>query len=143
MASVGSFIGSVLSGYRLLALKLLKLLAASLLLALLAALIALPLWYLAIRTTRLYTLLLAAGTLLWILFRKIRSISENGTRKVPAQLLRGSGRALTQAAKYLLLLFLGYLAAGGLLRGQTIPGILALTAALAVLGLIIRRPGKG
>jgi hypothetical protein len=141
MASVGSFIASVLSGYRLLALKLLKLLAASLLLSLLAALIALPLWYLAIRATGLYTLLLGAGALLWILFRKIRSISANGTRKGPAELLRGSGRALAGIAQYLLLLLLSYLAAGGLLRGRPVPGILALAAALAVLGLIIRRTG--
>jgi hypothetical protein len=143
MESIASFILSVLSGYRHLVTQLLKLLSASLLLALLAALIALPLWYLAINATGLYTLLLGSGAVLWILFRKIRGILEKGSGKGPAQLLRGTAHALAGLSRYLLLLLLGYLAAGGLLRGQPVPGILALAAALGVLGLIIRRPGSG
>lgn len=134
MTSASAYLRSVTAGYRRLLLGLGRALLAAAGLAAVAALIALPLTYLALEQTKIYTVALPG---LVILLSAVRALGRGGPLR-PAfgpRLLRG----LLKTGRLAAILLLLYIGVGGLIRGALIPGILSTLIALGLIGTAIRR----
>ncbi len=125
MTSSREFFRSILEGYRGFFANLLRFIAAAVLIALTSAVIAFPLWFLAIQHTSLYTRLLVGFIIGWLAFRSVRR------RHLTLLLLRGVhiGGILLAA----------YAATAAFLYDAILIGLLASAAGLFLFGLLIRR----
>lgn len=130
MTGILAFLRSMAAGYRQLFMSLGRLLLAAAGLAAVSALIALPLTYLALEQTRLYTILLAALIGSLILLR----LFQKGPGGVPRMFIRLKGLGIL-----IVVLLLLYLGLGSLVRGGLLPGIAATLLALSLIGIAIRR----
>jgi len=125
MTAFRDFFRSILKGYGSFFKNLLRFILAAFVIALTAAVIAFPLWFLAIQHTALYTRLLIACTLAWLVYRSFRR------RSLPVLLLR------TLHAGGILLA--AYSAGMAFFYGAVLPGLLATVLGLLLFGLLIRR----
>ena len=134
MTDIASYLRSFAAGYRRLFIGLSRLLIAAAGLAAVSALIALPLSYLALEQTRLYTILLAALILTLLFLRLLdreRQYRSAGGRRTLKRLLN--------AAQLLAVFMLLYLGLGALARDALLPGTAATLLALGLIGNAIRR----
>lgn len=139
MSSFANYLKSLAAGYRRLFSGLGGVLLAALILALLSALVALPLWYLAIRTPRLFSWLAAVAVAGWIGFRRIPALlrSRERRREEGGAPRRPFRRTLLTLQIVLLALVL-YIAAASLVRGLIPPGLLFLLVGALLLGNLLR-----
>lgn len=116
---------SILAGYGNFFRNLLRFFLAAIIIALTAAIIAFPLWFLAIQHTALYSRLLIVCTLAWLAYRSVRR------KHLPVLLLR------TLHTGGILLAV--YAAVAAFIYGAVLPGILSAALGLLLFGLLIRR----
>jgi len=116
---------SILKGYGSFFRNLLRFVLAGIIIALTAALIAFPLWFLAIQHTNVYSWVLISCTLAWLLYRSVRR------RSLSVLLLRvlHAGGILVSV----------YSAAMAFMYGAVLTGLLAVILTLLLFGLLIRR----
>ncbi|WP_319562354.1 hypothetical protein [Marispirochaeta sp.] len=125
MTGSHEFFRSLLEGYQSFFGNLLRFIAAALLIALAAAAVAFPLWFLAIQHTTVYSWILGTGLLTWLVYRSVRR------KHLPRLLLR----AIHIAG----IILASYAAAAAFLSGAALLGLVIAVLDLLLFGLLIRR----
>lgn len=128
MTSSRELFRSIIEGYQSFFGNLLRFTGAACAIALAAALVAFPLWFLAIKHTALYSWMLGAGILTWLVYRSVRR------KHFPQLLLRGIHIAG--------ILLISYAAAAIFLSGAILPGLVLAALDLLLFGLLIRRKNR-
>ena len=141
--SSSSLVSSVLRGYSKLFSGLLRVTGTILLLASASALIALPIWLLSVRFTRIFTVLTVSGLLIFLLFQAVRLIRNSFIEKTAGR-THGPGLKITLTRAGLVLLCLISLNSAVMLviHNNRPAAVLVSAAALLLFSLLIRDSSK-
>ena len=136
MAHPHSFVNGLIKVYRALIVSLIKVTAATLVVFGFAALIALPLWYLAIHARRLYTVLLLVSLAAWL----VRLLLLRSTTRVRGRESTGLSRERLLGGLIALVLMLAGIVL--VLAGTRLPALILFLAAAGPLILFLRGSGR-
>ena len=141
--SSNSLVSSVLRGYSKLFSGLLRVTGTILLLASASAVIALPIWLLSVRFTRMFTILTVSGLLIFLLFQTVRLIRNSFIEKTAGR-TQGPGlrKSLTRAVLVLLCLISLNSAVMLGIHNNRPAAVLVSAAALLLFSLLIRDSSK-